>query len=38
MVQKLNYQGIEFPVSVKDYTEIEAQNNINVNVVGYEDK
>lgn len=38
MVQKLNYQGIEFPVSVKDYTKIEAQNNINVNVVGYEDK
>ena len=35
---ELNYQGIEFPVSTKDYTKIEVQNSINVNVFGYEDK
>ena len=28
----------EFPISVKDYTKIEMQNSINVNVLGYEDK
>ena len=38
MVQELNYQGAEFPVSIKDYNKIEVQNSINVNVFGYEDK
>lgn len=38
MVQKLNYQGVEFPVSTKDYTRIEAKNSININVFGYEDR
>ena len=38
MVSKLNYQGIEFPVNVKDYSKIEEQNNININVFGYEEK
>ena len=38
MVQKLNCQGVEFPVSVKDYSRVEAQKSINVNVFGYEDK
>ena len=36
MVQELNYQDVEFPVSVKDYNRIEVQNNININVFGYE--
>lgn len=41
MVDQLNYERVEFPVSVKDYAKIEAQNNINVkniNVFGYENK
>ena len=38
MVQELNYQGAEFPVSIKDKNNIEVQNSINVNVFGYEDK
>ena len=38
MVEELNYQGTEFPVSTTDYTKIEVQNSINVNVFGYEDK
>ena len=38
MVEGLNYQGIEFLVSAKDYTKIEMQNSINVNVFGYENK
>lgn len=36
MVEQMN-EGIEFPVRVKDYAKIEAQNNINV-VFGYENK
>ena len=38
VVEELNYQGTEFPISVKEYTKIEVQNRINVNVFGYEDK
>lgn len=38
MVDQLNYYGVEFPVSVKDYAKIEAQNSININVLGYENK
>lgn len=36
MAQRLRYQGVEFPVNVKDYGNVEVQNNINV--FGYEDK
>ena len=32
----LNYVGIEFPVQEKDFSKIEVQNNICVNVFGYE--
>ena len=35
---QLNYEGIEFPVSVKQYNKVETQNNININVFGYENK
>ena len=35
---QLNYQGIEFPVSIKQYNKIEIQNSININVFGYENK
>ena len=34
----LNYTGIEFPVTTKQYNKIEKQNEININVFGYEDK
>ena len=37
-VKKLDYSGIEFPVSVKHYNKIEKQNSININVFGYENK
>ena len=35
---QLNYDNIEFPVSVKQYNKVETQNNININVFGYENK
>ena len=34
--KNLNYDGIEFPVQEKDFSKIEVQNNICVNVFGYE--
>ena len=35
-VKQFNYDGIEFPVSIKQYNKIETQNSININVFGYE--
>ena len=37
-INQLDYSGIEFPVDVKHYNQIEKQNNININVFGYENK
>ena len=37
-IKNLDYSEIEFPVAVKQYNKIEKQNNININVFGYEDK
>ena len=37
-IDNLNYQGIEFPVTTKQYNKIEKQNEININVFGYEEK
>ena len=37
-MEKLDYSGVEFPVSVKHYNKIEKQNSINISVFGYEDK
>ena len=37
-VEKLDYSGVEFPVSVKHYNKIEKHNSININVFGYENK
>ena len=34
----LNYDGIEFPVQEKDFSKIEVQNNICINVFGYENE
>ena len=33
-----NYDGIEFPVAIKDYNKIEKMNSININVFCYEEK
>ena len=35
-INELNYDGIEFPVSQKHYNKVEKQNNIRINVFGYE--
>ena len=37
-IDKLNYTGIEFPVTIKQLNKIEKQNEININVFGYEEK
>ena len=37
-INKLDYNGIEFPVTTKQYNKIEKQNEININVFGYENK
>ena len=37
-INKLNYTGIEFPVTIKQLNKIEKQNEININVFGYEEK
>ena len=36
MINDLNYEGIKFPVSKKDYCRIERQNNICINLFCYE--
>ena len=37
-IGNLDYSGIEFPVATKQYNKIEKQNEININVFGYEEK
>ena len=36
MINELNYEGIEFPVSQKHCKKVEKQNSIRINVLGYE--
>ena len=36
MIEKLDYSGIEFPVSQRHYNKVEKQNSIRINVFGYE--
>ena len=36
LANNLNYEGIEFPISKKDYCKIKKQNNICINVFFYE--
>ena len=38
LVSKLNYEGINFPISKKDYCRIEVQNKICINVIFYDNK
>ncbi len=35
---ELNFNGIEFPVALKDVPKFERQNEISVNVYGYENE
>ena len=37
-IERLDYSGIEFPVSIKQFNKIEKKNNIRINVFGYEEK
>ena len=37
-IENLDYSGIEFPVTTRQYNKIEQQNEININVFGYENK
>ena len=37
-INELNYEGIDFPVSKKDYSKIELQNKIGINVFCHENK
>ena len=37
-IKKLDYSGIEFPVTIKQINKIEISNSIKVNVFGYEEK
>ena len=36
--KNLNYDGIKFPVSNKDFLKISLMNKININAISYEDK
>ena len=38
MAEKLDYDGIEFPVQEKDFSKIEKKNSICINVFGYENE
>ena len=37
-IDRLDYSGIEFPVTTKQYNKIEKLNEVNINVFGYENK
>ena len=38
MINDLNYEGIKFPVSKRDYCKIEKKKNILINVFSYENE
>ena len=38
IAEKLDYDGIEFPMQEKDFSKIEVKNNICINVFGYENE
>ena len=37
-IEQLDYSNIEFPVTIKQINKIEKQNNICINIFGYEEK
>ena len=38
MINELNYDGIDFPLSHKHYNKVEKQNSMRINVFGYENR
>ena len=38
MINDLNYEGIKFPASKKDFSKIEQKNNLFINVSCYENE
>ena len=38
MINELNYEGTEFAISQKHYNKVEKQNDVRINVFGYESK
>ena len=36
MINELNYDGIDFPLSQKHYNKVEKQNDVRINLFGYE--
>jgi len=38
LINKLDYSGVEFPVKINDFSKIERQNSIRINVFGYQNK
>ena len=36
MINELNYDGINFPLSQKHYNKVEKQSSIRIKVFGYE--
>ena len=36
MINELNYDGIDFPLSQKHYNKVEKQNSMRINIFGYE--
>ena len=38
ILKKINYSGVDFPVSKKDYDNISILNKININVFCYENR
>ena len=38
MINELNYDGIDFPLSQKHYNKVEEHNSIRINVFGYENE
>ena len=36
--KQINFKGVKFPVHKTDYAKIENQNNISIDVFGYEDE
>ena len=38
MINELNYDGIDFPLSQKHYNKVEKQSSIRINEFGYEDE
>ena len=38
LINEMNYDGIDFPLSQKRYNKVEKQNSIRINVFGFENR